>query len=386
MEKRLLVTSAGSTGSNNLTWSLRAGDPSFVVIGCNSDRFVLKQSSADRNYLVAPADHLDFANLVYRTVEAEHIDLLIPTLDSDVKAMSRLRGEIPCRLFLPDESVIDLCQDKYELTAFLRTRGLPAPLTYTVTDLDGIEGLFRRLAPRKRLWCRMRRGTGSMAAIPVKSPEQARSWISYWHVMRGVPPTSFTLSEYLPGRDFACQCLWKNGDLVLIKTTERLSYFWGGSTVSGASSIGAVAKTVFEPRVVDVSTAAIRALDERVSGAFSVDLKEDASGVPYITEINVGRFVTGTPLFDLTGKHNMALTYVRLAMDELLDISEPYDVVEDYYMVRDLDSLPGIYHADELFEGIVDAACLPAVLTERQERRERDGSSDPARAHSRGAC
>jgi hypothetical protein len=39
-----------------------------------------------------------------------------------------------------------------------------------------------------------------------------------------VPPASFTLSEYLPGRDFAAQSVWREGRPVLVKTFERLSY------------------------------------------------------------------------------------------------------------------------------------------------------------------
>ena len=31
------------------------------------------------------------------------------------------------------------------------------------------------------------------------------------------------------------------------------------------------------------------------------------------------------------------------------------DTDETWYMVRDLDTLPDIFHADDLFEGIVDA-------------------------------
>jgi hypothetical protein len=38
-----------------------------------------------------------------------------------------------------------------------------------------------------------------------------------------------------------------------------------------------------------------------------------------------------------------------------VQIDEPYDVAEGYYMIRDLDTLPTILHADELSEGLEDA-------------------------------
>lgn len=355
MVKRLLVMGAGTGASNNLVRSLRAGDPCLFIAGCNADRFVLKKSPADRNCLILPPDHPDFLASLRDIVETEKIDLLIPNSDADVLVVSDLRHRIPCRLLLPHHAVIELCQDKYDLIAFLRARSVPVPLTYAVTDLGGIDEVFRRLAPRSRLWCRIRTGSGSRGAIPVIRPDQARSWISYWQEMRGVPASSFTLSEYLPGRDFAVQGLWKDGTLILLKICERLSYFAGGSQPSGTSSTPALGKIVFEPRVVEVCRNAIHAVDDRASGVFSIDLKEDTGGVPCVTEINAGRFCMITNVFDLTGKHNMAATYVRLAFDEPVEIREEYDVAEGYYLVRDLDTVPGIFHADEFFEGIEEA-------------------------------
>ena len=279
----------------------------------------------------------------------------MPTSDADVAAVSRARRWLGSRVFLPAASVIARCQDKYEFAELLRDKGVPTPLTRAVTDLARIEKVFRRLPSAERLWCRMRTGTDSKGATPVRTPEQARSWIGYWQEMRGVPPGSFTLSEYLPGRAYSCQCLWKDGSLVLAKTFEHVSYFRGEARPSGVSSVTALAKTVDEPRLVETSARAIRVLGRRISGAFDVDLKDDARGVARITEINAGRFLSGTTLFDLTGKHNMASTYVRLALGETVAIDPVYDVAPDYYMVRDLDTLPAIVHADELFEGIEDA-------------------------------
>jgi carbamoyl-phosphate synthase large subunit len=356
---RILITGAGSGESNNLIRSLQTGDPTLFIVGCHADRFVLKKSSADRNYLVPPSSHPHFPDVLRHIIGREEITLLIPNNDADVKAVSQLRDELPCSLFLPSKRTIELCQDKYELAIFLRGQGVPAPLTYPVTSYDSIDELFRQFRPRSPLWCRIRTGTGSTGAVPVRNPSQARSWIRYWEKMRGVPPPAFTLSEYLPGRDFACQSLWKDGKLILIKTCERLSYYGGWNRASGVSSTPQLAKTVRDSRVVRVCTDAIQAIDPAASGVFSIDLKEDVSGIPCVTEINVGRFFMITNIFDLTGKHNMAVTYVRLALDEPVNIGEAYDVAEDYYLVRDLDTLPGIFHAEELFEGVAEVEGEP---------------------------
>jgi carbamoyl-phosphate synthase large subunit len=356
MSSRLLVSGAGTGVGNNVLRSLRIGDPGLILVGCHHDRFALKKSTADSNYLVHESTHPLFLESVRRVVEREKIDLLIPTSDRDVRMCSGLQDSIPCCLFLPSPRAIALCQDKCELATHLRAHGIGAPITYPIEDLASVEEVFDRFSPANLVWCRVRTGSGSTGAIPVKSAAQAQAWISYWEVMRGVPITSFTLCEYLPGRDFGCQTVWRDGQPVLSKVFERLSYFiGGGSTPSGVSSIAALAKTVDEPRVEQVAMAAVRATDERATGLFGVDLKENRAGVPYVTEINAGRPLAGTNLLDLTGKHNMAVTYVRLALGEPIEMQSERDVAAGYYTVRDLDTLPGIFHAEELYEDICDA-------------------------------
>jgi carbamoyl-phosphate synthase large subunit len=254
-------------------------------------------------------------------------------------------------VFLPRTAVVELCQDKYALTAALRRGGVPVPRTYLVRRPGDVAALFRRLGPARSIWCRIRTGHGGLGALLVKTPAQARSWIAYWAGMRGVGPGMFTLSEYLPGRDFSCQSLWRDGTLVLTKTFERLIPLGGGP---GSLSVAALAKTVHEPRVAEVCAAAIRAVDRRASGVFCFDLREDARGVPCITEINAGRFGLSMSVCDLVGKHSMAATYVRLALDAPSNVKDEYDSAEGYYMVRDLDTLTAIFHADELADGIED--------------------------------
>ena len=354
MRARLLVTGAGGAAASNLIRSLRAGLPSLAVVGCHSDRFILRKSTAARNYLVPDVTHPDFLRGLGRVAQRERIDLLVPTTDAEVRALARARARLPCRVFLPRPAVVELCQDKYRLARLLRRHGIPAPLTYPVRSLEALDGLFARL-PGPLVWCRIRANSSSMGAAPMRRPEQARGWIAYWREMRGVPVTAFTLSEYLPGRDFSCMALWKDGALILVKTCERLSYFGGGAQPSGISSVSQLAKTVREPRVVEACTAAIRVLDPRASGVFNFDLREDRRGAVCITEINAGRFPSGTNVYDLTGRHNLAAAFVRIALGARVDLHDVYEPAEGYYTVRDLDTPTGVFHEDDLFDRIVDA-------------------------------
>jgi hypothetical protein len=353
MATRVLVTGAGAAAGNNLIRFLRAGDPAMFIAGCHGDRFVLKKSTADVNYLLHGIDHPHYFGTLERGSDMARADLVVPTTDAEVRLLSGHTRVAQARLFLPPIDVVALCQDKYALACRLGSHGVPVPATYPVTALDDISQIFERLRPHATLWCRTRTGHGSSAAAPMKTPQQARSWIDYWHKMRGVPVNSFMLSEFLPGRDLSCQGLWKDGEMVVIKASERLAYFVVGGAPSGMSSTSAVGKTVRESSITSTCVAAIRALGPRVSGAFNFDLKENAAGLACVTEINAGRFPSGMALL-ATGKQDIVSLYVSLALARPVEVSNEDDSVDDYYTVRDIDTPPGLFRADELFEGIED--------------------------------
>lgn len=357
MSRRILITSAGSGLCNNLMRSLLHDDPSTVLIGCNTDAFILKQSIAQRNFLVSSRDpdgeqSLAFDRDLRAVITRTSADLVIAGNDEDALLLAQLheRQPMPCRTFFASAKTIAFCHDKYALYEVLRDRNIPVPATYPVSDRASVISAWHALAPQELVWCRIRRGYGSRGATKVRDADQAWNWISYWNTMRGVPVEEFTLCEFLPGRDFSAQAIWYNGRLVLIKMFERLSYLNAGQTPSGMASVPALAKTVWEPAAIAACEAAMHAVDPHAHGVYFTDLKENAAGIACVTEINACRFAMSTNIYDLIGRYNMAGTYARLGCGEAVHIEDPYDVPGEYYLVRELDSLPVIFPADKLFE------------------------------------
>jgi carbamoyl-phosphate synthase large subunit len=351
--------SAGSGPSNNLMRSLLRHDPTTVLIGCNSDRFALKQSPATQNFLIPfpdPDNHSTdaFEKSLQSIVECTGVDLVIPGNDRDALVLAQLndRAALACRSFLPAAKTLALCQDKYALNVTLSSGGIPVPPTYPVFDRTSLFEAWQAIGPRELAWCRIRRGAASRGATMVRDADQAWNWISYWHTMRGVPIEDFTLSEFLPGRDYNVQGVWHNGCLVLLKMCERLSYLGADQQPSGMASTPALAKTVWVPTAIDACKAAINVIDRSPHGIFNFDLKESEEGIPCITEINAGRFAMITNLYDLTGRSNMAAIFMRLGCGEHVNIENPHDDAGEFYLVRDLDNVPSVFHADEFFEGI----------------------------------
>ena len=164
--------------------------------------------------------------------------------------------------------------------------------------------------------------------------------------MRGVGPNMFLLSEYLPGRDYAFQSLWRDGELIIAKTCERLVYIFGENMPSGTSSSPRIGRLVNNPVVNDICERAVRSIDPKATGMFCIDLKEDKDGTPCITEINIGRFFMITIVFNTTGRFNMAELYLRLALGERVDVPDTsrFDDIGDSetYLVREVDNEPTV--------------------------------------------
>lgn len=357
---RALVTGAGTGSSANLIRALRAMSPKPYVVGVNHDRFFLKLSIADANHLTPDPDGGEFTDALLEIIKRERINVVMATNDNVVKVLSDHRRRYAVDLLLPRRKTIDLCQDKYALNEFLRSRKVPAPRTFAIKSLRSLDGIFARFSSEGLLWCRARRGSRSLGATPVANIEQARSWITQWRDLQGVKVSDFTLAEYLPGRHFVVHSLWHKGTMLRTQAVELLSYFAAGNNPSGIFSMCSLAKTVAAPDAVNVTLRAVEALEKVPTGAFFVELKEDADGMPAVTEINAGRFPSGVTALLAVGRDSMVAAFAAAAAGEKVAVAaEPRGSAAEYYMVRDIDAVPAIFPAGELLGEAGRAARRP---------------------------
>jgi hypothetical protein len=141
---RALVTGAGTGSSGNLIRALQTIKPRPHIVGINNDQFVLKMSWAPRNYLCPEPDSSEFITAISAIIKRERINVVLPTDDNYVKALSDARNRLTIELLLPRKKTIDLCQDKYALNAFLRRHSIAAPLTYEIGSLPDVDRIFGR--------------------------------------------------------------------------------------------------------------------------------------------------------------------------------------------------------------------------------------------------
>ena len=206
---------------------------------------------------------------------------------------------------------------------------------------------YKQVASRSEfVWVRLNRGAGSIGALPVRTYEQAKNWIDYWADMKGQWHTNFMFCEHLPGREFAWQSLWHDGELIRGFPRERLEYVFGHLMPSGQSSTPSVAVLSKDLRVPTLGAAAVGAVDVKPHGIYGVDMKEDVEGNLKVTEINVGRFYT-TSDFGATMGENLPHQYMLLGMGgKVSDLVFYVDVIgreETPYWIRGLDREPVLW-------------------------------------------
>ncbi len=349
--KKILITGVGGGGSNNLIESIRQSNldlTQYSIIGSNISKDILAKSPLEENYILPVATDEKYEQTIIEFVRDKEIDLIIPNNDREVGKISEIREKLDCIVFLPDKETIINCQDKHKMYLKLQQAGIPMAESYELNSFKDIDSAMEKIGG-DRFWVRPKRGSGSKGATWVQNAKQAKDWIQLWIDLRGYQLTNFTISEFLPGKDYCFQSVWKDGKMVVGKKCERLSYFFGVNRLSGMSSTPAVARTVRDDKALDTIMQTVKSLTANPHGNFNFDLKGRKDGTMCITECNVGRFCMITPIFDRTGKHSTVEMYIRSAFDDnSIKISNPIDIEEDYYLLRELDTLPTIIHKDKM--------------------------------------
>ena len=194
------------------------------------------------------------------------------------------------------------------------------------------------------IWIRARHGAGGKGSTPIKNRETAFSWIEYWK-SRNVN-WEFIAQEHLPGRNIGFHSLWKEGKLVVSMARERLQYIYPHLSPSGIMGTPAVQRTVHDDKINRIGVEAVLAIDSNFNGIACVDMKENAEGVPCVTEINPGRMFTTSFFFSYASKiirndyfANIPYLYTKLAFREKLPDIPQYNVLpEEVYWIRHMDA------------------------------------------------
>jgi biotin carboxylase len=344
----VLVLGAGGSAAANMIDALRRAAGGYRVVGADASPVKLHLSAADERVVVPRADRAGYIEAVTCAVQRWSCEVVHAQPDPEVIAVGAARDRIGARTYLPPQDVLELAGDKLRFAQQMRAAGVTVPDAATYESASSVvEVTEALLAHHERVWVRARVGAGARASLPVRTGVQADAWIRWWVDERNMRVADFMVSEMLPGREFAYQSVWQDGMLVAGQARERVEYLYGHLTPSGQTSTPSVARTVDEPAVDDLAIRAIRALDPVPRGAYCVDIKESADGVPNITEINAGRFFTTSNFFAAAGL-NMPDMLIRCALGDRLSAVGSSPLPADLYWIRMVDMGYVLVPGDEL--------------------------------------
>ncbi|MBI2426790.1 MAG: ATP-grasp domain-containing protein [Candidatus Kerfeldbacteria bacterium] len=339
--KRILVTGAGGSACYNFIESLRDNNSGekFYIVGTDVSRYHIELSNVDKRYIVPRVTEPRYFDVVNTIIEREKIDFLHCQPDIEVEVLSREKDRIHTRTLLPRPETVEICQDKMRFNTILRKNNLPVPEAYHITSENDLEKAMEALLrTNEKVWLRAIHGAGSRGAIPVKKLEHARMWIDYWHTMKDLSYGDFMVSEFLPGKEYAFQSVWRDGELLMSQARERVEYIFGNLTVSGQSSSPSVAVTVQNDEINATVSSVVKTIDPHATGIFCADLKTNKEGRIVLIEINAGRFFTTSFFFSSAGC-NMPYYYTKIGLGENVVIpTQPFDnIPADWYWVRMID-------------------------------------------------
>lgn len=89
----------------------------------------------DKGFVVRPIEDRSYIRELLAIVKANRVRLLIPTVDLDLKILSRSRDKfaaLGCCVLVSSPQVIDICQDKRKTYRFLSRNGFDTPVTMSV--------------------------------------------------------------------------------------------------------------------------------------------------------------------------------------------------------------------------------------------------------------
>jgi len=366
--RRVLITGAGGPAGINFARALRLAPESFHLVGIDANPYHLQRAETDERYLVPRADEADYLPVLQSIVTESGAETIYAAPDLEVHAISKARDALRTlgvRVFFPPHETVELCQNKYLSYQRWQASGPKVPATVLLNRHDDLTRAFKTLGPR--IWIRHTMGGAGRGSFSAGKLGQAREWIDF-HDGWG----AFIASEHLEAVSVTWQSIWHEGALVVAQGRKRLYWEFANRAPSGVTGQTGAGVTVSDPAVDRIAQEAIRVIDPRPHGIFSVDMTYDREDVPNPTEINIARFFT-THLFFARAGLNMPRIFVRLALGEALEFTPPVvnPLPPGLIWIRGIDIEPKL----------MDVAGFEAatVALQRRRRRVRDSASRPAR-------
>lgn len=344
---KILITGACAVSARSVLRSLKMSElfqnSEFIGWDICSLLYGVYAGEFDKIYKVPSAGTTNYREVAQKVLDEEKPDAVIVVPEVEVLYWSKHPFNIPH--IVPPANFAEIVISKERLFDALAGTGLVPeycnissaqimmhdfknPLGYPVWIRDGAAGT-----------------ASAKGAFKAENLDELQAWVRI-----NSHTTQFQLSQFLPGRNLGCFCLFKQGKLIKMAQAERIEYIMAKVAVSGITGNTSKGKLLNEDKIKEVALNAITLLckktGEIMNGLVVVDMKEDINGNPIITEINI-RHVAFSSSFAMAGQ-NISEAQLLLALERDAEIG---GAVQKNYpagnlLLRDVDGTP-IYIENE---------------------------------------
>ncbi len=284
---RILVTGAGGPAGYSVLERLAAWCPGLLLHAADASPLAsgLFMVPAGRRHIVPMGSDPRFGEELERLCRTHCIDLVIPTVDSELLPISSARHRFKsggARVAVSTPEGLSACADKVELTRVLASV-IPTAPTVVWTGQE--------LAPELstgRLVAKPREGSGARGVRIIEDMSQLAS----------VPVDgSYLVMKHLPGPEYSVDVFrTEDGRVLAAVPRERLRV---------DSGVAIAARTVHDVELEDYAARAVECLN--LTGTINVQFRRDEAGLPTLLEINP-RFPGTMPLTIAAGVDMPRLT------------------------------------------------------------------------------
>ena len=338
---KILITGACAVSARSVLRSLKMSpifsSAEFIGWDMCTLLYGVYAGAFDRLYKVPAVSDPNYEEVTRSIIAKEQFDAAIIVPEVEVLFWSQHKLGIPC--LLPPPLFSSLAISKERLFEALKETDY-IPKHYSVSASKILDPDFHNYLGFP-VWIRDgSAGTASAkGAFKAMSNDDLRAWVQ---INKGID--QFQLSEYLPGANYGCFCLFKQGKLIKNCQAERIEYIMSKVALSGITGNTSKGRLLNDERIKKTALEAIDLLcqqtGEIMNGLVVVDMKCKQDGTPIITEINL-RYVAYSSMFATAG-FNIAESHLLLALNRDDEISPEIEKIfpPRNYMLRDVDGEP----------------------------------------------
>lgn len=255
---------------------------------------------ADKKYQIPRIGDKEYLNSIIDICNKENIDLVIPTIDTELLVLSQnkkyIESKTKAKVLVSSEKVIKICRDKTNTQEFFEKNGFGVPKQIKKEDIEQNKVKFP-------VFIKPHDGSSSINTFKVNNVKELKFFYEYIE--------NPIVQDYIVGEEYTIDCFLDfDSNIITVVPRKRIA------TRSGEIIKGKVIKQM---EIIEDVKKVLNIL--KPIGQITIQCIKTNEGIKYL-EINP-RFGGGAPMSINAGADSCSNLY-RLLNNELLEYNESY--------------------------------------------------------------